>query len=248
MAPTRIVAVTASTEIIRGLPRVRVNVAYTDAVRGAGLVPVVVPPMPAREAVALLDRVDGLLLTGGEDVSPEHYGEPAHHTVDDTHALRDECELALVGAARERALPTLAICRGIQVLNVALGGSLVQDIASVRPDALAHDRSDARTERVHDVRVDAGSRLAAALGADALRVNSSHHQALARVADGLRVTACAEDGVVEGAEWRDDDWWLLGVQWHPEELVRTAEPWDRALFAAFARAVGAGSGAEAASR
>jgi putative glutamine amidotransferase len=233
---SRLVAVTATTEIIRGAPRVRVNVAYTAALARAGLVPLVVPPLPAAVAPAILDGVVGLLVTGGEDVAPARYGEVAHPTVE-MHEERDEMEIALVAEARRRKLPTLAICRGIQVVNVALGGTLVQDIPSQLANALDHDPGSARDARVHDVSVSPGSRLARALAADRLTINSFHHQALARLSSELCVTARAPDGVIEGAESADPDWWMLAVQWHPEELTNTPEPWDRNLFAAFASAV-----------
>jgi putative glutamine amidotransferase len=232
-----LVAVTATTEIIRGAPRVRVNLAYTEALIAAGLVPVVVPPLPAAHVAAVLGAVAGLVVTGGEDVAPSRYGEEAHPTVE-AHEARDESEIALIDEAYRRRLPTLAICRGIQVANVALGGTLVQDIPSQLPSAIPHDPDDPRDARVHDVRVDPDSRLAGALGTDHLRTNSFHHQALARVPAALCVTARAvDDGVIEGAESADPSWWMLGVQWHPEELTGTPEPWDRNLFAAFARAV-----------
>lgn len=230
-----VVAVTATTEVIRALRRVRVNEAYTAALLRAGVIPFVVPPIDDAQAAAVLDAVDGLLLTGGEDVDPARFGADRHPTVEDVHAARDRSEIALVLEAKRRHLPTLAICRGIQVANVALGGTLIQDIPTQNPDAGRHEAGDeGRAARVHRVTVTAGSRLADALGATALVTNSLHHQALDRVADGLRVTARADDGIVEGAEWTDADWWMVGVQWHPEELIDDGEPWDRALFAAFA--------------
>ena len=238
MPATPIVAHTATTELLRGRGRARVNEAYADAVSGAGLIPLVVPPLDPARAADVVSRVDGIVLTGGEDVAPSRYGAAPHPAVEGVHDRRDAFEIALVIAAREARRPTLAICRGIQVANVALGGTLVRDLPSERPSAIAHARSDLRDHRVHEVSVVAGSHLAAALGATAVRVNSSHHQAIDRPGEGLSVTATAPDGVVEGAEWTSGDgWWLLGVQWHPEELVRTAEPWDRALFAAFRAAV-----------
>jgi len=239
-----VVALSSTTETIRGVLRVRVNEAYTRALVRAGLVPLVIPPLPTLEAAAALGAVRGLLLTGGEDVAPARYGETPHPTVE-AHEERDECEIALCRAAFDRELPTLAICRGIQVANVALGGSLIQDIPSQCANTIEHDPDGARDARVHDVLVESGSRLASALGADCVRTNSSHHQALDRIGNGLRVTARAPDGIVEGAESSLAHWWMLGVQWHPEELIDTREPWDRNLFAAFAEAVRTAAGERA---
>jgi putative glutamine amidotransferase len=231
------VAVTATTEIIRDVPRTRANVSYTEAARAAGLRPFILPVLGPEDAEAMLDGMAGLILTGGEDVDPAHYGSAPHPALGDVHAGRDAFELALVRAARARRLPTLAICRGVQVANVALGGTLLQDLPSERPTGIAHDGSWARSARVHELRVAVGSRLAEAIGVTNATTNSMHHQAIARLADGLRAVAHAPDGVVEGVEWTGDDWWMAGVQWHPEELVATTEDWDRALFAAFAAAV-----------
>ena len=120
---------------------------------------------------------------------------------------------------------------------MAFGGTLVQDIPSQVASDLNHDPRGERAQRVHTVRVEASSKLARALGTDCLTTNSFHHQALDRVADGILASAHAEDGVIEGAESADDDWWMVAVQWHPEELLDSPEPWDRNLFAAFAAAV-----------
>jgi putative glutamine amidotransferase len=235
-----VVAVTSTTEIIRGLPRVRVNEAYTSALTGAGIIPLVVAPIEPALAAGIVDRVDGILLTGGEDVSPQRYSAASHPRTDPPHEGRDAFEIALIAAARSARVPVLAICRGLQIMNVALGGTLVQDIPSQRESSLRHDRADARASRVHEVRVSAGSGLAQALGATSLLVNSSHHQAVDRPGSGLTISATAPDGVIEGAEWtQDDGWWMLGVQWHPEELIGTAEDWDRSLFGAFRNAMAA---------
>jgi putative glutamine amidotransferase len=232
-----LVGLTATTAPADGIVRVRTNAAYVRAVEAAGLVPVVLPPLPAGRADRVLDAVSGLVLTGGEDVAPRRYGEAPHPALGTVNEARDAWELALVAAARARALPTLAICRGVQVLNVALGGGLVQDIPSQCPSALQHAPSNGRGARVHDVHVAPGTRLAQVTAVRRLQVNSSHHQAIGRVAHGRRVSARAPDGVIEGAEWEADDWWAVGVQWHPEELIETPEAWDRSLFAAFASAV-----------
>jgi len=231
------VAVTATTEIIRGALRVRVNAAYTTALRGAGLLPLVLPVLDPADADAALDGVAGLVLTGGEDVSPDRYGSAPHPELGDTHDGRDAFEIALVEAARARALPTLAICRGIQILNVALGGTLVQDIPSEWTNPIVHDGDWARTARVHEVDVKPASRLARALGTERPVVNSMHHQAVGGVAESLFVVARAPDGIVEGVEWPTEEWWMVGVQWHPEELTTSPEPWDRSLLSAFADVV-----------
>lgn len=234
--PQPAIALTATTEVIRDVLRTRLNVAYTAAARAAGLRPYILPVLGSDEAEEMLEGMDGLLLTGGEDVAPARYGERSHPTVRDVHPGRDEFELALVRSARARRLPTLAICRGVQVANVALGGSLVQDIPSSIPAALAHESGQDRSDRTHLARLAPGARLARACGSAEICVNSMHHQSIARLAAGLVATAHAPDGVIEGVEWNDDDWWMLGVQWHPEELVGTPDSWDRSLFAAFADA------------
>ncbi len=218
--------------------RVRLNAAYVEAVEQAGALPFVVPPLSGlSHAAAIIDACDGLVLTGGEDIDPDRYDAPRDATVEDTNPERDATEIALVEAARSVACPTFAICRGLQLLNVALGGSLVQDIPSQRPGSLDHDPAGARSGRVHDVDIEAGSTLARTLGSTRLRVNSFHHQAADRVAEGLRATAWAPDGIIEGLEWRGTgDWWAVAVQWHPEELVIGPEPApDTSLFAEFVR-------------
>ena len=232
-----LVALTATTKEIGGLMRVRLNEAYVDAAREAGLVPLVLPPLDPAEVGAVLDAVSGIILTGGEDVDPAEYGAARSDKTESIHTRRDKCEIAALQLARERRMPTLAICRGIQIANVALGGTLVQDIPTERPSDVEHDLPRERATRVHDVAVDEGSQLAKVLGDTRLTVNSSHHQSVDRVAPGLRVTARSTDGIIEGVEWTADDWWMLGVQWHPEELTRDDMPWDRRLFEAFATAV-----------
>ena len=232
-----LVAVTATARMVEGVERVRLNAAYVRALESAGLVPVVVPPLEAAgTAVRVLDAVAGLVLSGGEDVDPSRYGETPHPELGPVNCARDETELALLARARELGLPTLAICRGIQVVNVGLGGSLVQDLPSQRQNVATHEVDDERDTRVHGIRVDPDSRLASILGAHSLAVNSIHHQAVDRLGEAMRVSARADDGTIEGVESNDPRWWMVGVQWHPEELTTTPEPWDRRLFGAFAAA------------
>jgi putative glutamine amidotransferase len=233
-----LVAITATLVDYQGAARVRVNHAYVRALEEAGLVPLVIPPLSdTTAALSILDAVSGLVLTGGEDVDPAHFGQAPHATTMFAPPARDATELALAAAAQHRQLPLLAICRGAQVLNVALGGTLVQDIPSQHAGALPHQGTGIRDQRVHAISIERGTRLHAAVGAAALRCNSFHHQAVDSVAPGLVVVATAPDGVVEAIEPADSAWWAVGVQWHPEELTRTDDSWDRQLFAAFATVV-----------
>lgn len=194
---------------------------YVRAVEAAGGLPVVLAPGRPGDAADLLGRIQGLVLSGGEDVDPSHYGEKAHETVTDVTPERDAFELALAREALRRDLPTLAICRGQQVLNVALGGTLIQDIPSTVAGAADHDPERERWELTHEVRLLPGSKLRQVLGEDKVAVNSFHHQAVKDLGEGLVATAWAtEDGIVEGLEARDRRF-VVAVQWHPESL------WDR---------------------
>jgi putative glutamine amidotransferase len=235
---SKIVAISATASVWQGADRMRLSANYIRSAEGAGLVPIGVPPLSDPSQAADIVRISGgLLLTGGEDVDPSLYGEGPHATVTGTNPLRDATELALLAAAREQRLPVLAICRGIQLLNVAMGGTLVQDLPSQRPSAIRHDQPHDREARTHDVAIVPGSKLAAATRDTAIAVNSYHHQAVDRLADGLRLTATAPDGVIEGAEADDPDWWVLAVQWHPEDLTNDTRAWDRGIFRAFAEQV-----------
>jgi len=215
--------------MVDGRERVTLNTAYVRALETAGLVPLAVPTMVAADrAAAALAAVRGLVLTGGEDVAPDRYGATPHPRLGDVDPVRDAAELALIAAARSRRLPILAICRGIQILNVALGGTLYQDLDSERPSLVLH--SDETTQ--HAVRVAAGSLLERTLGMRSATVNSRHHQAIRDLAPCLKAVAWADDGVIEAAEPADANAaWMVAVQWHPEDLT------ERALFDGFARAV-----------
>lgn len=189
------------------------------------------------DPAAVISAIDGLLLTGGGDVDPALYGEQRHPTVHDAERGRDAFELAIAQEAMERDVPVLAICRGAQVLNVAAGGSLVQDIPSEVGTELPHtvEQPDAVAHRVS---VSKGSQLEQVLGAAAdesrlCGVNSRHHQSIGRVGGSLEVSARSEDGVVEAVE-RPDATFCLGVQWHPENFWRTGE--FRPLFDSFVAA------------
>jgi putative glutamine amidotransferase len=185
-----------------------------------------------------LAGVDGLMLTGGDDVAPAHYGASPHASIVEAEPGRDDFELALVKAARDRHLPIFAICRGIQVLNVACGGTLVQDIPSEIPGALAHALKVPPNEPytlAHEVWLEKGSLLSNLMRerlseADDCEVNSRHHQAVKNVASGFTVSATAPDGIIEAIEDPSAPF-CLGVQWHPENFWRTGE--FRPLFEGF---------------
>jgi putative glutamine amidotransferase len=226
-----IIAITAPLRDDEKSPAVHLGVAYARAVEHWGALPVLVPPLLRNdEAGRIIDACDGLLLTGGEDVDPARYGAARHATVTSVSPERDATEITLLEAAHERAKPMLAICRGIQLMNVAFGGTLIQDIPSERPGALSHDEGGRQSARVHPVEIEGGTRLAHIFRASTLQVNSFHHQAPDRVAVQLEIAARAPDEIIEAIEWPKPDWWAVGVQWHPEELDGE---WEAGLFGAF---------------
>ena len=201
---------------------------YIHAVEKAGGVPVVVPAGVGKDALRrIYERLDGIVISGGGDVDPVSYGAIPSDHVYGVDLVRDQAEFQLVRWAVQDDKPLLAICRGIQVLNVALGGTLIQHIPTEVEGALAHaNLSDEWFSRLaHEVAIAPGSKLYRALGisTERLGVNSLHHQGLGQVAPQLRVVAHADDGVVEGVELPDQQF-ILGVQWHPEALVDDHPP------------------------
>ena len=204
-------------------------------VRTAGGIPVSLTPGPVDEVPTILDRLDGLVLSGGGDVEPSRYNGSTHPSVYGVDPERDAFEVALIHEAHARSLPTLCICRGLQVLNVALGGTLIADISSEDPDLIDHRRLDmSASTRQHRVDLVAGTATALALGADSVEVNSLHHQAVRDVAPGLQVTGRSPDGLVEALA-PTDDWPMWAVQWHPESLGATDDASTR-LFKTFVEA------------
>jgi putative glutamine amidotransferase len=211
-----------------------VNQNYVDAVLAAGGAPVCIPVGLDDES---LDRVyatfDGLLLPGGDDVAPRRYGGKPNAYLGDVDEARDELELALTTRAFDDDLPMLGICRGIQVLAVAAGGTLYQDLPTEFPAHVPHEvREFGRNHLAHAITLEAGSRLAAALGCTVARVNSFHHQAIQDMPDGFMVSARSADGLVEGIEATGDRF-AVGVQCHPEELWSSTAPEFSRLFEAF---------------
>jgi putative glutamine amidotransferase len=193
---------------------------YLDALRRAGARAIL---LPGPDAADLLDRVGGLLLTGGGDVEPSRYGADPHPAIYGVDPQRDEFEIELVHVVDRERTPTLAICRGAQVVNVAFGGTLHQHLPDLK-------QLDPHRDLVHDVKVSESSRLFQASGTAVLRASSSHHQGIDRLGDDLVPVAWAGDGLIEAVERPDG--WLLAVQWHPEATAES-DPVQQSLFDAF---------------
>jgi len=211
---------------------------YVDAVRRAGGIPVLIPAGETH-IDALLERLDGLILSGGGDVDPELYAGNSHIEIYMIDPERDSSEVALARTVAANGTPTLGICRGIQVLNVALGGSLVEHLPDEVGEGITHrnpppGHAQISSYVLHPLTVDGESRLADILGKSEIEPASWHHQAVRRLADGLQVVARAEDGTIEAAELADHPW-LVAVQWHPE-ITAADDPTQQRLFDAFVQA------------
>jgi putative glutamine amidotransferase len=223
MAPR--IGLTTSPSVLEDRAVAALERSYIDAVAAAGGVPFVLPVLDPSQAVAVVSNLDGLLLTGGGDVDPAWYGAAPSPHLGIVDRGYDAWELALLRASMAAGQPVLGVCRGLQLMNVALGGTLVQHLPEITD--VGHCVKEASESHVHRVRVAGGSVLGSVVGTDLLGVNSLHHQAVSQLADGLVAVAWAEDGIVEAAEGIGTR--LLGVQWHPELLA--AEPEHAALFA-----------------
>jgi len=208
-----------------------------EPITAASGAPVLIPLNLDKGALrAIYERLDGLLLAGGVDVHPRYYGETVHEKCDRIEEERDTVELTLTRWALDESLPILGICRGIQVLNVAGGGTLYQDIASQLPGALKHDfwSGYPRNYLAHKVTISEDSKLADILGQSQVAVNSEHHQAVKDLASTFQAVAWAPDGIIEAIESREHPF-ALGVQWHPEEMLEDTPPMRR-LFEEFVSA------------
>ena len=215
-----------------GQPTIMLMQSYVNAVIQAGGVPVLIPSLIAEDGSdAVYSRLDGILFSGGGDISLEHFSGEPHPRIDDVDLARDSIELKFVNAAATDGKPFLGICRGCQAVNVALGGTLYTHIPDQLPNALDHDYpGNKRTVLVHEVKIEEGTRIAELYGEPIIKVNSLHHQGLKDIAPSLRVAGHSPDGLVEAIELPDHSFGLA-VQWHPEWL--TDQESTRSLFRKF---------------
>jgi putative glutamine amidotransferase len=226
-------------DAILGRTATAVPDSYLRALMKADTIPLIIPVIQSRGILETLFRMlDGLLLIGGPDIDPDHYHQSPAAGLRKVTPARDTMELQVTRWALDAELPILAICRGIQVLNVAAGGTLWQDIATQLPNAAKHDYHPNFPENylAHTIKAVADSRMAGIVGEDDISVNSLHHQAIDKLGQGLRPTAFAPDGIIEAVEGTDARW-VVGVQWHPEWLVENDQRM-MALFEAFRSACG----------
>ena len=210
--------------------RVFAFLTYVDSLRRAGAVPLILPPQP-ETMEELISSLDGVLLAGGDDCDPRAYGEENIACARLLDPRRQEADLLIARLARTAGLPLLGVCLGAQIMNVAAGGALIQDIPTMVEGALTHGGGPANRQR-HEIELEPGSRINEILGSNRLEVNSGHHQAIGRIGEGLRVTARTADGVTEAIEDEAHPFYV-GVQWHPEEMSDAS---SQQLFAAFVAA------------
>jgi gamma-glutamyl-gamma-aminobutyrate hydrolase PuuD len=215
--------------------QIRTYVPYYQALLHTGALPVIVPTLDDRSALSeYLDRLDGFVFTGGLDLPPRAYGQAKHPRTQECDPKRFACDRLLAELALERDMPVLAICMGVQLLNVVYGGTLIQHIES----EICHESKDGENDSFHAVVIEEESLLHRVMGTSEMEINSAHHQAVDQPAPGLRVAAKAPDGIVEAVQRTDRDF-FLGVQWHPERFFDRPE--QRQLFKALVNACQRGS-------
>ncbi len=208
--------------------------AYVEAIQQSGGVPLLLPMTESNERVAeMIDLIDGLVLTGGEDLDPALYNEPPHQYLETVHHERDRFDILLLKTAVSRRLPILGICRGHQLINVYFGGSLYQDLRSQKKEAILHRQQNVNQNYPwHDAEIDKNSRLYQIMGTSKIRVNSIHHQAVKIMVNDFKPAARSSDGVIEAIE-SDKYPMILSVQWHPEKLLKIGDENSKKLFIAF---------------
>ncbi|KYG89103.1 glutamine amidotransferase [[Bacillus] sp. KCTC 13219] len=217
-----------------GDKKLEINETYIQSVELAGGIPLCIPHLAAQDVETVLNKVDGLLLIGGHDVNPYLYAQEPHEKLGMFHTKRDNSDLAILQSALTRKMPILAICRGHQVLNVAFGGTLIQDIPSQWEQPIAHVQTSIRDEATHTVKIQ-GEQLRGIFGAEQIRTNSFHHQAIDQLGEGLVAAGTALDGVNEAVEHSEHPF-CIGVQWHPEAMAPSGDAHSIKLFKAFIEA------------
>lgn len=216
-----IIGITSSVTEHNSIPSVHLHQKYVEAVSEAGGVPLVIPLGSKEKIKAWVSICDGLILSGGEDVDPHSYGAHPDPALRKTKAARDQTEIQLVQEAVKERKPIFGICRGITMMNAALGGTVLQDIEALHDQPINHYQKAARPEATHDVLIDQDSRLYDYLKKKKIRVNSMHHQAIDKLAPTLKKIGQAPDGIIEAVqETEEAPSYLLGVQWHPEEMAK----------------------------
>jgi putative glutamine amidotransferase len=226
--------------------KIQLKTGYVKSVCRAGGLPFLISPVLPHESgmtADIISRIDGLLLTGGQDVDPRHFGDEPHKAIGFVNPWRDELELSLCREAAKARMPILGICRGAQVLNIALGGDIFQDINAQAggKGLICHSQTAPAWYGFHSIKIREGSRLHGILGTDDLFVNSFHHQAVRRLAPTFEAAAFTSDGMIEAVESREHPF-MLGVQWHPECMQE--DPFTHRLFEAFVKAAGRPAGDE----
>lgn len=214
-----IIGITSSSVNHNNIPSVNLHEKYIQAVIDAGGIPVVIPTGTKELSEAWVYMCGGIILSSGEDVDPNSYHANPEPRLQETNEKRDLTEMDLVKYAQIQNKPILAICRGITMLNAALGGTVIQDIEKANPNAIKHYQQSARPDPTHDVQIEQSSRLYQIIRNSKIRVNSMHHQSIKELAPNLNAVAVAPDGVIEAIEGTNDSRFLMGVQWHPEEMA-----------------------------